>query len=252
MYPLLCNALVEIYPQHAYIAAEMLSIGLDADRTDLRRINEMLLSINFDRPLVIVLDDYHLVNTRAANHFFELIAQFIHADIHWVLIMRDAYIGNSDFLTLKGYMSVVGVDNFIFSREDIEKLFVLNGITLKPGEVETLFDSTEGWVSALYFYLQRYQKEGALILPPAIFALINQGVFSSLSSRIKNFLLSVCPLEEFTFEQAEYVWGDDDTGEFLQLLRSENPFLRYSDRRGSFRFHGLFSAFLETDAPPSC
>ena len=245
LYPLLCNALVEVYPQHADIVAEMLAIGLDADRTDLRRINEMFLSINFNRPLVLVLDDYHLVNTRAVNHFFELIAQFIHADIHWVLIMRDAYLGNSDFLTLKGYMSVIGVDNFIFSRNDIEKLFAINRITLKQGEVEALFESTEGWVSALYFYLLRFQKEGTLLLPTSIFALIDQGIYSPLSTRVKNFLLSVCPLNEFTFEQAEYVWGDEDTGELLQLLRSENPFLRYSDRRGSFRFHGLFAAFLE-------
>lgn len=147
-------------------------------------------------------------------------------------------------LSLKGFLTVIGRDKFIFKREDIISYYGICGVKLEAEEAEFLFKKTEGWISALYLYLLRYAVDGVIAFPVNIYELIDREMFSWFSDELKRFLYAISPFKSFTYEQADFVWAGDNTHELLKELRFKNTFVTYNDITRQFYIHSIFQQFL--------
>lgn len=221
--------------------------GILEDDDDLYRVLSLLKQWKFERPTVVVLDDYQLINYQKMSHLIETVVKGGYHNLHGVLITRNTYCGNSEMLLLKGYLKIIDRQQFIFHEEDIFAWYNQCGITLSKEEVRSLYEATEGWVSALYLYLLRYEKEHTLLFPSDIYELIDSELYSHLTEECKDFLFSVTPFGNFNYKQAEYVWGKENLYDIISRLQSENAFIIYGEHTKRFYVHSIFLKFLENN-----
>ncbi len=217
---------------------------LDDDSSN-RQFVSILQKLNWEKPTIVVLDDFQHINNMRSCRLIEQIARSGIENLHIVLITRDTYCGNAEILSLKGLLTVIGRDKFILRKDDIIAYYKICGVNIDEEEAIFLYNKTEGWISALYLYLLRYAEEGIIAFPINIYELIDREMFSWFSDELKRFLYAVSPFQMFTFEQADYVWAGDNTHELLSELRFKNTFVTYNDITHQFCIHSIFLQFLE-------
>ena len=233
------------FPQYAEEVQHLRVSGFPSDAHQVYEMRSVVRNLRFERPLVIVVDDYHLVNSSEMSLFIETIVYLNLKSVHGVLITRDTYRGNAESLRLKGMLDVIGKDHFTLSKNDIITYYRECGVVLSEQDAELLLANTEGWISALYLYLLRYLKDGIIALPLNIYELVELEIFAPLSGETRRFLLAVCPFKSFSYEQADFAWDGDNTHELIAELRFKNAFVVYDDQSRVFRMHSIFLQFLE-------
>lgn len=242
---LFCRILEEQYPQEARTAAQLRTLGFPEEDEGIYQVLDILKRHEFDKPMVIVLDDYQLVNHCRMSRLVEAMVQSTCGNLHGLLITRNTYCGNSEILSLKGYLKVINRDSFIFCEEDIRTYYRECGVILSDEETERLYKVTEGWICALYLYLLRYEKEGIIAFPTNIYELIDKELFSQYTDEMKELLFALTPFGDFNYNQAEFVWGKDNLHDLLTRFRFKNAFILYGDRTRRFYIHSIFLRFLE-------
>lgn len=243
-----CDAIEENVGETGGIIWHLKTMGLPKSEWEVRETVKCLKQIPFRKPTILVIDDYQIVNDGETGNLVEAVARSGWKDLHVILITRDTFCGNSEVLRLKGQLSVIGRECFILSREDIKQYYESCGLFLTDDEASQLYGSTEGWITALYLYLLRYERDQVIALPANIYELIDLELFSGMPERLQNFLYAICPFKDFTYEQAEYVWerqGGEDTSELLRCLRNKNTFMLYGEYTRRFYIHSIFRQFLE-------
>lgn len=243
-----CEVMEESIPEAREILWHLKTTGFPESEWEVRETLKYLKRIPFRKPTVLVIDDYQIVNDAETGKLIEAVARSDWRELHVVLITRDTFCGNSEVLRLKGQLSVIGRDCFILSQEDIKRYYESCGLFLSDEETKQLYESTEGWITALYLYLLRYERDQVIALPANIYELIDLELFSDMSERLQHFLHAICPFKDFTYEQAEYVWsrqGGEDTSGLIKCLRNKNTFVIYGEYTRKFYIHSIFRQFLE-------
>ena len=240
-----CRALSAALPKAAEAVNSLLNFGYPYDSMRVDAAWELIRRIDFPVQTIIIVDDYHLLRNPGIGRVCELLAKSGPANLHIVLITRNAYMGNKEILQLKGLMGHVGREAFALSRDEVIAYYACCGVTLPIEDANILYARTSGWISALYLYLLRYIKNGALEQPEALNALVEEEIFAPLSSAIKNFLFALYPAERFTLEQAVFLDANEETEEFLQELQHRNSFVAYDSVSRTFSLHSILRGFLK-------
>ncbi len=149
-------------------------------------------------PVVLLLDDYHLVDSPEVNDFMEYLFWNEMPDLHIVLTARYIRLANIDELVLKGYINHIQKGALEFTLEEIKVYYRLCGVTLHEKEIKNLYAYTEGWISALYLLMLNYKNEGILLASPNISRLIEKTVYMPFSQEVRSFLMHICLLDSFT------------------------------------------------------
>lgn len=240
-----CQSLEEQLPHCPELGKRLRTLGLPEDDQTIYQVIRLLREADFRRPVVFVLDDYQVVNTVRLSKLVEGLVHIGCPNTHAVLITRDMYCGNSEVLNLKGDLGFIGRADFVLDQNDILTYYNMCGVALTPEDTALLYQTTDGWISALYLYLLRYKEEGVLAFPTNIYELMDLELFSRLSEDAQNFLYAVCPLGTFDFQQADFVWTRENTRQIITDLRFKNAFVMYNDQTGRFYIHSIFLQFLE-------
>jgi LuxR family maltose regulon positive regulatory protein len=194
---------------------------------------------------VMVIDDYHLIECEETNNFFEFLVKSEMLDLHFVFTVRYIHFQNIEELKLKGYLYHIEKESFEFLPEDIIGYYKKCGINLKDKESKELYDFTEGWISALYLLMLNFKSEGSFYHVTNIFNLIEKAVYIPFSKEIKEFLMTMCIFDSFTYEQAIYMWQGEKIDEILSEIIYKNAFVKYDVKNKIYFMHNIFTNFLK-------
>ncbi|RPJ39653.1 MAG: hypothetical protein EHM21_15475, partial [Chloroflexi bacterium] len=235
-------------------------------------------------PLILVLDDYHVIDTRAIHEGLNFLLDHLPPQIHLVLTTRaDPPLALARRRARTEMVEVRAAD-LRFTRE--ESLAFLNAILrldLPAADVEVLLRRTEGWIAGLQMAgLAMQGMAGALVdgAPDRLHEFIAsfagddqyigdylvEEVLHRQPEAIQSFLLQTSVLERFCAELCSAVFsgkwsaaGEEDsmltadhrplaTSKVRQLLESldhSNLFLVPLDNRQEwYRYHRLFAELL--------
>lgn len=243
---MICKALS---PYGSEIASKLKDIGLPCDKDMRIEAIKLFGEIDFERETVLVVEDFHTINLHEVTTFLYSLAKKSFRNFHIVITARTSLI-NDDELLLGGYVNSIPSTVLSLDESEIERFF--RRYEIKPGkeDVKSLMIYTEGWISALntialtalhsgnhdFTDLSSYDSE----LIPSIRKL----VFEPLPSEYKQFLYSMCLENDFSLEQAEYVWqehpGTKSAGQLLNYLIDNNIFTLYDKSGNSYHMHYLF------------
>ena len=222
----------------------LVQLGFPNDSVSRQEALKLIKDIELPPQTVLVIDDYHLIDSSDVNNFIEFLVRNEIDNLHIVITARFMELQNLEELMLKGYLHHIAKETFELSPKEIIKYYRLCGISLKDTEADKLYSFTEGWISALYLFMLDYIKEGNFKTIINISKLVEKAVYTPFSEEIKDFLLTLCIFDYFTLEQAFHMWQKDNAGKLLTEITNKNAFIKYDKRTKTYQIHNIFTNFL--------
>ena len=103
-----------------------------------------------DRPAVLVLDDYHLIQDNSIHDYLSFLLEHLPAQFHLVLSTRADPPFSLTLLRARGQMTELRSADLRFTDEETaEFLNKLMGLNLSAEDVAALAARTEGWIAGL-------------------------------------------------------------------------------------------------------
>ena len=219
-------------------------LGVPSDGISTQEALTIIQALELPSVTVMVIDDYHLVDSTEVNRFLEMLAESGTVNLHIVVITRFAKFQKLEELALKGCLHYIKNDALEFKPIEIEAYYKECGINIKTAEADRLYSVTEGWISALYLFMLELIAEGSFTPAKNIYGILEKAVYMPLSEEIKEFILSLCIFDSFTYEQAHHMWGREKTDEYLSEIIEKNAFITYESTSKSYHMHSIFTGFL--------
>ena len=210
--------------------------------------------------LIIVLDDYHALDSPAVDENLSFLINNLPARIHMVLITREDPGIPLARVRARGEMSEIRARDLKFSVTEVGDFFrEAMGIALTESEIALLEARTEGWAAGLQcaaLALQGNKEQGAAAAFISSFSgshrfvldYLVEEVFVQRTEAIQKFLLTTSCLDQFCGELCDAVLeSDPGTGAAtLEALDRANLFLvPLDDKRSWYRYHHLFAELLQ-------
>lgn len=225
-------------------AIELAEFGLPEDNIARREAVELIAGIKFQGSTLVVIDDYHLLTKPDIHDFITYLVKNEIPDLHVVLTTRMVSLDTLDELQIKGLAHHITQAFLELPPVEIAKYYQKCGIRLKQEEINTLYDYTEGWISALYLCLLGFLQEGRLEKTATLRELLAKAVFQPLSGELKDFLLHICLFDHFNLPQVQAMWPKDNAAVLLKQLMAQNAFIQFDTRLQVYHMHNIFTGYL--------
>ena len=204
--------------------------------------------------VVLVLDDYHLVEARDVGNGMAFLLEHLPPQVHLVIGTRADPGLPLARLRARGELVEIRADDLRFTAE--EAAAYLNetmGLALTPQDVAALEVRTEGWIAALQLAALSMQGRDDVAGFLAGFAgddryivdYLIEEVLQRQTADVRAFLVQTSILSRLNGSLCDAVVGGDGSRAMLEALDRANLFLvPLDDRRHWYRYHHLFADVL--------
>jgi len=233
---------------------------LDAAGSDVLRdvlpafVNELASA---EAPLVLVLDDYHLVTSAGVHETVATLLDRSPPQLHLVLITRADPLLPLSRLRVRGDMVELRADDLRFSPGEAVEFFSsrLEGVgpMLSEQDVLRLLARTEGWAAGLQLAALRLRDRADPAdfierLTGADWHIVNylgEEVLASQPAEVREFLLVTSILNRMCAPLCDALTGRADGAGLISEIYRANLFLvPLDDEHRWFRYHHLFGGLL--------
>ncbi|MDX1521390.1 MAG: tetratricopeptide repeat protein [Anaerolineae bacterium] len=209
--------------------------------------------------IVLVLDDYHLIETQLIHEALAFLVNHQPPQIHLVITSRADPPLPLARLRARNELTELREEALRFTAE--ETTMFLNevmGLKLSPEDVAELESRTEGWITGLQLaalsmqgrrdragFINSFSGSHRFILD-----YLTDEVLSQQPPALREFLTQASILNRLTGSLCQAVTGRDDSQALLEQLEAANLFLIPLDnQRQWYRFHHLFADLLRSRLP---
>ena len=210
---------------------------------------------SLDSPVCLVLDDIHVITNLAIFETIDFLVRHLPARITLILIGRiDPAIPLSR-LRVAGQLTEIRTNDLRFSESEIEEF--LNGLkdlNLSSEDVSAVGLRTEGWIAGLQLvalslqdrsdrheFIRNFSGSHHYVID----YLIEEVMFMQ-PEPVQRFLCRTSVLDQFCASLCDATLEIMDSRKILKHLDDSNLFLiPLDDERNWYRYHHLFSDFLE-------
>jgi LuxR family maltose regulon positive regulatory protein len=219
-------------------------------------------------PVVIVLDDYHVITERSCHEQVEFLLMHLPASAQIVLTTRADPPLPLASLRAAGQLAEIRAPELRFTVADAAALVrIVSAAQLSEPDLADLVERSEGWPAGVYLaalslrghpspsaFVRQFTGDNRFIVD-----FLAEEVFSRQPGEIQQFLTRTSILNRFCAPLCDAVVGSAGAAEIIEVLERENLFLVPLDEiRQWFRYHHLFAQALrsrlartEPDAVPA-
>jgi LuxR family maltose regulon positive regulatory protein len=219
-------------------------------------------------PIVLMLDDYQVIEERAIHQGMSFFLEHLPAHVHLILASRvDPDLKLSRW-RVRGQLTEIRAADLRFQEvEASQYLGQMLSPPLSKEEVRRLLSRTEGWIAGLHLAaltLQKRQDRAAFLQAFTgsqryLLDYVQQEILSRLPERVRDFLLHTAVLSQMSASVCQAVTAAPErrvSQQMLEWLERANLFLvSLDEERRSYRLHELFReallAALSTTHPES-
>ncbi len=204
--------------------------------------------------LVLVLDDYHVIDAHDINHGMAFLLEHLPPQIHLVITTRADPALPLARLRARGELVEIRAADLRFTPDEAGAyLNEAMGLNLGARDVAALEGRTEGWIAALQLAALSIQGRDDVAGFIAGFAgddryivdYLVEEVLHRQPEHVRSFLLETSILARMTGPLCDAVTGQDGGKTTLEALDRGNLFLvPLDDRRRWYRYHHLFADVL--------
>ena len=228
------------------LAGQLQALGFPADPHTMRLLHELLQDAlaGHPDPVFFILDDVHLLQSVDLPGIVSFLAERLPPQVHIVLLSRNQIFSAAAQLRLGSGLLTIGAADLRLRPEEICRYAACCRLPMTLSQAQALFAVSEGWRAMLYLMFRAYCQTGVW-QPDSRSAdtLIEQVMLDPLDERRRLFLLKNCLTEEFTAEQACFVWQEADGESLLHDLTHNNAFITTGDA-GIYRCHHMLRMLL--------
>lgn len=209
-----------------------------------------------DEPIVIVLDDFHLIHAQAVIDMLEFLLEHRPPQLHLLLITRTDPPIPLFRLRARDQLTEIRAEQLRFTREEITAfLNELRGLGLPPDDIAAMQARTEGWAAGLQLAAISLQGRKDVHSFVSAFTGSHHYIMDYLTEEVRKlqpvnvrtFLLHVSILGSMCGSLCDAVLEPGGTGptdgqEMLEKLETMNLFvIPLENQRQWYRYHHLFA-----------
>src|ERR1700691_5668300 len=223
------------------------------DRLVTALINELAAQPG-ESEIVLVLDDYHLVDAPQVHASMAFLLEHRPPGLHLVLASRSDPPLPLARLRARGQLAELRADDLRFTAAEAAALLRESAGAALPGAaVAALVARTEGWVAGLQLAALSLRGRSDIAGFVAAFSgshryildYLTGEVLDGLPEQVREFLLETSVLERLSGGLCDAVTGRDDGQAMLEHVEQAGLFLMPLDEvRGWWRYHRLFADLL--------
>lgn len=211
---------------------------------------------NLSEPLVFVLDDYSLIQDLSIHQALAFLLEHLPPHLHFVLAGRSEPNLPMARYRARNELMEFRAENLQFSLEETAiYLAHTMQLTLRPDEIVTLQNRSEGWVAGIQLAALALQHHPSQLVPSQIRGshrfivdYLVQDVLAGLPLDSSQFLLETSILDRLSGHLCDAVTTRNNGQALLEKLEHDNLFLMpLDDERQWFRYHPLFRDFLRAE-----
>ena len=216
----------------------------------------------FLEPFALVLDDYHLIQSREVHQTIEFILDHLPQRMHLVILTRSDPPLPLARLRARGQLVELRADDLRFSPSEAQAFFnQAMGLALSPDDVDAIGQRTEGWIAGLQLaalVIQSPRLAGESQDISRFIAAVTRShyyIADYLSAEVldrqteqgRTFLLQTSILDRMTAELCDQLMERSDSQVMLRQLEKANLFLvPLDEQRSWYRYHHLFAELLRS------
>jgi LuxR family maltose regulon positive regulatory protein len=217
---------------------------------------------DMENDLIILLDDFHLLQDPACHNQIEFLVQHLPPRAHLMIITRADPGLRLGRLRATGQLAELRAADLAFTAEETSALLAVEHVRISTGSVQDLVQRTEGWAAGLY--LASLSMSGRS--DPDEFArevsngnrfigdYLTEEVLAKHSPEVREFIKTMSIVDRFSAPLCDFMTGVTGSAALLHELERSNLFLvPLDEQRTWFRFHHLFASVarseLELDSP---
>ncbi|MGV9713320.1 LuxR C-terminal-related transcriptional regulator [Gordonia sp. NPDC003424] len=204
--------------------------------------------------VVLVLDDYHVIESVEVQESVHLLVERLPAHIHLVVSSRADPPWSLGGMRARGDLLEIRAADLRFTvGEAADYLNEVSGLALSPTDIEALAGRTEGWIAALQLaslslrgrddpsgFIDGFAGDDRYVVDYLV-----DEVLGRQPDAVRSFLLETSILSRMTDSLCAAVTGHTDRGPTLDVLERSNLFVvALDDRRKWYRYHHLFADVL--------
>ncbi|WP_445477317.1 BTAD domain-containing putative transcriptional regulator [Lysinibacillus irui] len=206
---------------------------------------------DMDEPLLIVIDDFHHVDhVFHINYIMEKMIEFAPPTVRFIIASRT--LPNWDItrkLKLQKKLLIIKEEELAFSTEEIAVFFEeYVDVHLTATEMEKVLEITEGWAISISLLAEQWHhaslEHWLTISTNDLFTYLSEEVYSTMTATEQETILKLAIFPTFSVELLEQFYGLD-IALMLHPLTQRHLFIQPVTTDGLYRFHALFSRFLE-------
>lgn len=253
LYPTLGGKELELLGQqqsHQPLGSEQLVTSL---LQDLRRVH------NADTPVLLVLDDYHLICGPQTDRLCALLLEQLPQGFQLLITGRRRPDWHLARLRLGNQLLEIGEKHLRLSREAAAAFLDSAGLAgAEPQWLRHILQRNEGWIAGLRLLAMtaqqadharggRHHLRDATDTQPEqlIGEYLLEEVILHQPPAVQQFLQQIAWFDRFTIELCDHVRQAQDSQQIIHYLTQHQVFLVPLDREGKwYRFHHLFSDVL--------
>lgn len=210
--------------------------------------------LGLTRPLVLVLEEYHLIENDQIDQFIERLLNQSVANLHLVIATREDPNLPLTRLRVRNQLTEIRAADLSFSLDEAGEFFAkVMGVNLAKRELEILKNRTEGWAAGLQLAALSLKESADRAQSVEAFRgthrhildYLIEEVVDSQPEEIRAFLRHTAILDQLSPALCAAVTGQQESKKFLQYLESNNLFLvALDEERTWYRYHALFGELL--------
>ena len=248
-------ALQKVSPGVGIRAVELLAMGADPVQVVLPTLLNDLDTIA--SPMVLILDDYHLVVNRAVHEQMAFVIGRMPGNLRLVLATRSDPMLPLARLRASGELAEMRSDDLRFGP--IEADHLLNnvlGLDLADADIQLLHRRTEGWAAGLYLaalslagradaaaFIRTFTGDNRHIVD-----YLMAEVLDSQPPQMRSFLLHTSVLGRLSGALCDAMLQTSGSASVLEKIERENLFVVPLDMsRRWYRYHQLFGELLRAE-----
>ena len=210
-----------------------------------------------ERPLPIVIDDYHLITDGSIHGGVERLTGLCPTGVTVVVVTRMDPPFRLGRLRVRGHMVEVRASDLRFEGEEALGLLGPTSREWSPRHVDVLAARTEGWAAGLVLagmsmerapdverFIDDFRGDDHLVVD-----YLSEEFLAGVAPEQREMLLKTSILDRFNGELVEVVTGIEDGRAWLARTAAANQLLIGLDRTGEwFRYHHLLGDLLRMEA----
>ncbi len=255
----LIDGLRKHFPEFGRRTLEKLAKIPDSDKTSKNIQNSFLREIDqfVTEDIIVVLDDFHEVNeSKEICQCVTYLLENMSSQMHLIISSRTEPNLPLSLLRARRQVFEIKEPQLAFSIREIEQLFLqVFQLHLQKPTLETLWQKTQGWVSALILFYHALQKKNPEEIENLLVKLIGshviiseyleENVYHLQQPEIRDFLLKTSILERIHIKFCNHFLEISNSSEILEYLETRHLFTYQMDSEGQwYRYHQLFQDFL--------
>jgi LuxR family maltose regulon positive regulatory protein len=236
-------------------AVELLAMGADAVQVVLPTLLNDLEAV--PDPIVLILDDYHLVSNRAVHEQLSFVISRMPENLQLVVASRSDPNLPLARLRASGDLAEVRADDLRFGAAEANHLLnEMLGLDLPDADIHLLHRRTEGWVAGLYLAALSLVGRADSAAFIKNFAGDNRHIVDYLMAEVlegqppqlRSFLLRTSVLGRLSGALCDAILQTSGSASVLEKIERENLFVVPLDMsRCWYRYHQLFGDLLRAE-----